>query len=118
VQWLENRGGLTFRYRRIGDFAGASSPQATDFDGDGDMDVVVVSAYNNWERPDALSLAWFENDGAMQFTLRPVTGTPTHLITLGVGDLDANGKPDLVTGGMHMSYPFDRMSRVTVWLQR
>ena len=118
VQWLENRGALTFRYRRIGDFAGASSPQAADLDGDGDMDVVVVSAYNNWDRPDALSLAWFENDGAMQFTLRPVAGTPTHLITLGVGDIDANGKPDLVTGGMHMSYPFDRMSRVTVWLHR
>jgi hypothetical protein len=118
VQWLENRGGLAFRYHRIGDFAGASSPQATDLDGDGDLDVVVVSAYNNWDRPDALSLAWFENDGAMQFTLRPVTGTPTHLITLGVGDIDANGKLDLVTGGMHMSHPFDRMSRVTLWLQR
>jgi hypothetical protein len=117
LQWLENRGSVTFRYHRIGDFSGASSPQATDFDGDGDMDVVVVSAYNNWDRPDALSLAWFENDGTQTFTLRPVTGTPTHLITLAVGDFDGNGKPDLVTGGMHMSYPFDRMSRVTVWAQ-
>lgn len=117
LQWLENRGGLMFRYHRIGDFAGASSPQPVDMDGDGDMDVALVSAYNNWDRPEAISLAWFENDGAMSFTLRPVTGTPTHLITLAVGDLDGNGKPDLVTGGMHMSYPFDRMSRVTVWIQ-
>ena len=54
----------------------------------------------------------------MQFTLRPVTGTPTHLITLAVADLDGNGRPDLVTGGMHMSFPFDRMSRVTVWMHR
>jgi hypothetical protein len=78
----------------------------------------VVSAYNDWERPDALSLAWFENDGAMRFTLRPVTGSPTHLITLAAGDLDGNGAVDLVTGGMHMSYPFDRMSRVTFWRHR
>jgi hypothetical protein len=118
LQWLENRGGLTFRYHRIGDFSGASSPQAVDLDGDGDIDVALVSAYNSWDRPEALSLAWFENDGTMRFTLRPVTGTPTHLITLAVADLDRDGRPDLVTGGMHMSYPFDRMSRVTVWMHR
>ncbi|MDH4066009.1 MAG: FG-GAP repeat protein, partial [Acidobacteriota bacterium] len=52
---------------------------------------------------------------AMGFTLRPMAGSPTHLITLATGDLDADGRPDLVTGGMHMSFPFDRMSRVTVW---
>ncbi len=118
LQWLENRSNMNFAYHRIGDFSGASSPQAADMDGDGDIDVVVVSAYNNWERPDAWSLALFENDGQMGFTQRPVTGTPTHLITLAIGDLDADGRPDLVTGGMHMSYPFDRMSRVTTWTQR
>ncbi len=117
LQWLENRG-HEFRYHRIGDFSGASSPQAADMDGDGDIDVVVVSAYNNWERPDAWSLAMFENDGRMGFTLRPIAGTPTHLITLAIGDLDGDARPDLATGGMHMSYPFDRMSRVMVWTSR
>ncbi len=104
---------LTFAYHRIADFAGASSPQAADLDGDGDLDIVVVSAYNDWDDAEAQSLVWFENDGHMRFTLRDLASSPTHLITLAVGDLNGDGRPDLVTGGMHVSRPYDRMSRVT-----
>ena len=115
VQWLENKGNLQFEFHRIADLPGASSPQAADIDGDGDLDVAVVSAYNNWDAPGALSLVWLENDGRMQFSLHAIATTPTHLITLALGDLDGNGQVDLVTGGMHVSRPYDRMSRVTAW---
>jgi FG-GAP-like repeat len=115
VQWLENKGNMQFEFHRIADLPGASSPQAADIDGDGDMDVVVVSAYSNWDDPGALSLVWLENNGRMQFTLHPVATTPTHLITLALGDLDGDGQVDFVTGGMHVSRPYDRMSRVTAW---
>jgi hypothetical protein len=115
VQWLENTGNLQFALHRIADVPGASSPQAADVDGDGDIDVVVVSAYNNWSDTKAQSLVWLENDGHMRFTMHDVASSPTHLVTLAVGDLDGDGKPDLVTGGMHISRPFDRMSRVTLW---
>jgi FG-GAP-like repeat len=115
VQWLENQGSHTFALHRIADLSGASSPVAFDADHDGDVDVTVVSAYNAWNDPAALSLVWLENNGRQQFTLHPVASAPTHLITLATGDLDGNGMPDLVTGGMHISAPYDRMSRVTLW---
>lgn len=118
VQWLENKGGLKFVMHRLGDFPGAYSARAADVDGDGDLDVVVVSGFNFWERPDAQSMMWFENDGRMGFRPHDLANGPTHLITLEAADMNGDGKADFVTGGMHTYAPFDRMGRVTLWINR
>jgi hypothetical protein len=118
VQWLENRGALQFDLHRIADLSGASSPQAADVDADGDLDVVVGSAYNQWSDQTAQSLVWLENNGRQEFAMHDIANSPTHLITVAVGDLDGNGTADLVTGGMHISPPYDRLSRLTVWSNR
>ena len=69
IQWLENRGDLKFEFHRMVDLQGATSPEAVDLDGDGDLDVLLVTANNDWDNPAAPSLLWLENDGKMQFTM-------------------------------------------------
>lgn len=117
VQWLENVAGR-FTLHRMVDLQGATSPEAADLDGDGDLDVLLVTANNDWDNPQAPSLFWLENDGAMQFTLRGLGTSPTHLQTVAIGDLDGDGRPDAATGGMHISRPYDRIGRVTAWLRK
>ena len=116
VQWLENKGNLNFEYHRICNFAGAFSPRTADIDHDNDMDIFVVSGFNLWDKPESESLIWLENMGGMQFKKHPAAYSPTHLLTLELADFNNDGNMDMVTGGMHVYPPYDRMGRVTLWM--
>ncbi len=118
LQWLENRGDRQFTYHRVGDFPGCYSPAAVDLDGDGDVDLVASSAFNDWERPGAVSLMAFANDGRGRFTPRVLARDPTHLIVVRAADLCGDGRMELVTGALLFYPPFDRVSRITLWEPR
>lgn len=117
VQWLENLSGGFFRYHRIADMAGAYSPIGVDLDGNGAMDVLCVSGFNDWDDPEAASVVVFQNDGSMNFSKHVLAHAPTHLISVTTGDFVGNGRPSFATAGFHSFAPFDRMSRLTVWKQ-
>lgn len=116
VQWLENKGDLNFEFHRICNFTGAYNARPCDIDFDNDLDIFAVSAFNLWENPECQSFIWLENVGNMQFIRHNITNTPTHLITLELGDFNNDGLTDMVTGGMHTYPPYDRMSRITLWI--
>jgi hypothetical protein len=115
VQWLENRGNGTFVAHDIWRFYGAYSTSAADLDGDGDLDLVVTSMLNHWQQPRRTSIAWLENDGAMNFTPHAIDNAPTSLVCTLVHDVDGDGRPDILGGGMHVMPPYHRVGRVTCW---
>jgi len=116
LQWFENKGDLEFEFHRLCDFPGAYSLRPGDADNDGDLDLFAVSAFNLWEDPEAQSYIWLENVGNMHYIKRNITNDPTHLIVMEPGDFNNDGLVDFVTGGMYPYPPFDRMSRVTLWI--
>jgi len=116
VQWLENKGNLDFEFHRICNFTGATNVRAADIDNDDDLDLFVASAFNIWDNPESNSFIWLENDGNMQFTQHEITNDPTHLLTCEPGDFNNDGLIDVITGGMHTYPPYNRMGRITLWL--
>jgi hypothetical protein len=115
VQWLENIGGGKFAFHRIGDFPGSYSPVAADLDGDGDLDLVATSGFNEWSNRSAVALMAFENQGGGVFIPRPLAREPTHLIVVKAADLYNDGGVQLVTGAFVFYPPYDRASRITLW---
>jgi hypothetical protein len=116
IQWLENKGDLNFEMHRLTDFGGATFAKAVDIDHDSDMDIFAISAYNMWENTEAQSFIWLENTGNMKYVKHKAGNNPTHLLALDMGDFNGDGETDFVTGGMHTYPPFDRIGRITLWM--
>lgn len=116
VQWLENVGEHKFVYHHLCHFYGAYRAVACDLDGDRDLDIVVTSLVNDWEDNSSVSLMWLENDHAQHFTPHPIGTGPTHLVTAAAGDLNGDGRTDIITGGLYLMPPFRKIGRTMLWL--
>jgi hypothetical protein len=116
--WFENEGGWRFRERRIATLGGTYAAAVDDLDGDGDRDVVLASMTNDWTNPASASLVWLENDGRQSFRTWQIDSDPIHLVTVATGDVNGDGRPDIVAGSLNLRRPYQRVAGTTAWLNR
>ena len=116
VNILENKGALNFEFRRLSYFTGATHMKPADIDNDGDIDFFAVATWNLWDKPESQSMIWLENAVNKQFIKHELTNNPTHLLCCDPADFNNDGLVDVVTAGMHTFQPYDRMGRITLWI--
>ena len=69
---------------------GARAVYAADVDGDGDMDVLSASFYDD-------KIAWYENDGIESFTEHVISTSADGAIRLYAADVDGDGDMDVLS---------------------
>lgn len=96
-----NDGKNQFTERFFYQLNGAYGATARDFDGDGDVDIALVSFFPDYNQHPEESFVYLENKGDFQF--EPYTlDDPTlgRWIVMDAGDLDGDGDEDLVLGSL------------------
>ncbi len=103
VRLLRNNGANRFEEVFFYPLPGAYKATASDFDGDGDLDIAAISFFPDFENAPHAGFVYLENTGKRGFTgytfPQSVRG---RWMVMDAGDLDGDGDTDLVLGSCLM----------------
>jgi hypothetical protein len=78
---------------------------ARDFDGDGDLDIACISFFADYLKQPEEGFVYLENRGNLDFDPFSIPeATAGRWLTMEAGDLDGDGKPDLVLGNFTLGF--------------
>jgi len=102
-----NDGHWNFKQQYFFPVNGCYKAMARDFDGDGDLDLAVISFFADYEKQPEEGFVYLENKGGFNFMPHSMPETQQgRWLTMDVGDLDGDGKPDIVLGNFSVAPGF------------
>ena len=99
-----NNGKNEFTQKFFYPINGAFKVCARDFDGDGDIDLAVISFFADYINLPNEGFVYLENIGDYKFTPHSLSATKAgRWLTMDAADVDGDGKPDIVLGNFSVA---------------
>ena len=107
VYIFNNDGQWNFKQKYFFPVNGCYKAMARDFDGDGDLDLAVISFFADYKNQPEEGFVYLENKGNYEFLPHSMQETQQgRWLTMDVGDLNGDGKPDIILGNFSIAPAF------------